>query len=79
MSSDKVVIDRFSYGLGELLGEIGGLYKALELFLGVATFLFAHNRLVAELSNRLYEDDPDEKHMMKEALTKGTDSNESSL
>jgi hypothetical protein len=66
LSQDKIIIDRVSYGLGELLGEIGGLFKALELLLGAVTLLFAHNRLVALLSNRLYKDDPDEKFRMRE-------------
>ena len=66
MSSDKVIIDRVQYGMGEVLGEIGGLFKALELILGFLTVLFAHNHLVAMLANKLYKDDPNEKYRLKE-------------
>ena len=57
---------RSFYGLGEFFAEIGGLWKALEMFFIYLTMMFGHNRLVGLLSNRLYENDPEEKTMIKE-------------
>ena len=60
MCSDKRIVNRATYSLSEAFAEIGGLAKALEVLGGIVTIMFAHFRMQSLLSNRLYEDDPEE-------------------
>jgi hypothetical protein len=70
MSSDRLITERKTYGLGEMLGEIGGLNKSLEvvltIFLGL---LFKPVMLYAKLASLLYRDEPNEKEQLTNYLS----------
>jgi hypothetical protein len=52
-----------------MLGEIGGLFKALDLFFTLFLGLFPPIKLYAHLSAALYRDDPNEKTMIMNHLS----------
>jgi hypothetical protein len=69
MASDREVTERQTYGLGEMLGEVGGLFKALDVFFTLFIGLFTPVRLYATMSAALYRDDANEKSMIKQHLS----------
>jgi hypothetical protein len=61
-----------------MLGEIGGLFKALDLFFTLFLGLFTPVRLYAHLSAALYRDDSNEKNLILKHLTMKETKNEAS-
>jgi hypothetical protein len=76
MNPDRVVTERMTYGLGEMLGEIGGLFKMLDLWFCLCIGFFAPQRLFPYLARALYRDDPYEGENIKKFLSTTTFENE---
>jgi hypothetical protein len=53
-SDDKTIINRVSYGLGELAAEIGGLSVSVSAAFMTLAGVFSHFRMTAIMSKRLY-------------------------
>ena len=50
VSSNRVTTERMTYGLGRMLGEVGGLFKMLDFFFGLGFSLIAPARLFPYLA-----------------------------
>ena len=55
METDRTLIKRSKFGLGELLSSVGGLYSALFAIGWGLAVLFGHWNMQAKLVSRLYE------------------------
>jgi hypothetical protein len=60
LSPDMVETERMTYGLGQLLGETGGVFNSLNFFFSLVFAIISPIRLYPYLSAALYEDDPEE-------------------
>ena len=58
-----------NYGIGEMLGEVGGLFKALDLAFTIFIGCFTQAALYGYLVAGLYKDDPDEKEKITKLLS----------
>ena len=62
--------ERMTYGLGQMLGETGGLFKMLDFFFNFVYSFIAPIRLFPYLAAALYRDDQDENVMVEKFLRK---------
>jgi hypothetical protein len=60
MSPDMIETERMTYGLGQMLGETGGLFKFLDFFFTFFFGLVSPIRLFPYLAAALYRDDDNE-------------------
>ena len=67
-SPDMIETERMTYGLGQMLGETGGLFKMLDFFFNLIFGLIAPIRLFPYLTAALYRDDSEEQSMVDKFL-----------
>jgi hypothetical protein len=62
--------ERLTYGLGQMIGETGGLFKFLDFFFTFFFGLVSPIRLFPYLAAALYRDDEEEQTMIDKFLAK---------
>jgi hypothetical protein len=60
LSPDMIETERMTYGLGQMLGETGGLFKFLDFFFTFFFGLISPVRLFPYLAAALYRHDDNE-------------------
>jgi hypothetical protein len=73
LSPDMVETERMTYGLGQMLGETGGLFKMLDFFFNLIFGFISPIRLFPYLTAALYRDDSEEQSMIDKFLKKDQD------
>jgi hypothetical protein len=72
MHPDRITTERMTYGLGDMLGEVGGLFKMLDLFFGIIFGVFAPQRLFPYLAKALYRNDVNENENVARFMSQST-------
>jgi hypothetical protein len=70
LSPDMIETERLTYGLGQMIGETGGLFKFLDFFFTFFFGLVSPIRLFPYLAAALYRDDEEEQTMIDKFLAK---------